>query len=116
MQTADASHHFVVACCKRKHRYNLAEVIRLEASSNYTRIHALNQRPLVVAKVLSAYEEELVALGFMRVHRSHLINLRYVSSVDSTGKIVLNEGFKVEVPRRKKKEILRRLGVSEVRA
>lgn len=108
-------YNFIVACCKKKHVFNLADVIRFEASSNYTLIHSVNQRPLVVAKVLSDYEDMLVGMGFIRVHRSHLINEQYVHSVDPTGNITM-QGFKVEVPRRKKKEIMRRLQVYEKRA
>jgi two-component system LytT family response regulator len=106
----------IVACCKKKHVFNLADVIRFEASSNYTLIHSINQRPLVVAKVLADYECMLKEMGFVRVHRSHLLNRRYVHSVDSCGSIIMYEGFKVEVPRRKKKEIIRRLLANENRA
>ena len=99
---------FMVACCKKKHVFSVEEVVRLEASSNYTLIHTVNNRPLVVAKVLSAYEEILEGLGFIRVHRSHLVNRRYVHSIDQTG-ITLQEGCKIEVSRRKRKEVFRRL-------
>jgi two-component system LytT family response regulator len=111
MQISDHKNYleFIVACCKKKHVFNLADVIRFEASSNYTLIYSVNQRPLVVAKVLADYEDMLEGLGFIRVHRSHLLNKRYVHSVDRRGNIIMHEGFKVEVPRRKKKEIIRRL-------
>jgi two-component system, LytTR family, response regulator len=99
---------FVVACCKRKYFFNADDVVRLEASSNYTLIHTVNKRPLVVAKVLSEYEAMLEGLGFIRVHRSHLVNKRHVRSLDETG-ITLREGCKIEVSRRKRKEVFRQL-------
>jgi two-component system LytT family response regulator len=109
MQVTNYNHfNFMVACCKKKHVFALEEVIRLEASSNYTLIHTVNKRPLMVAKVLAAYEEILEGLGFIRVHRSHLVNRQYVKKLDSTG-VMLQEGLRIEVPRRKRKEVLRRL-------
>ena len=109
MQVANPSQFdFIVACCKRKYFFNASDVVRLEASSNYTLIHTVNNRPLVVAKVLSEYEAILEGLGFIRVHRSHLVNKRYVHSIDQTG-ITLREGRKIEVSRRKRKDVFRRL-------
>lgn len=110
MQVTDYNNafNFMVACCKKKHIFPVEEVIRLEASSNYTLIYTVNNRPLVVAKVLSAYEELLEGLGFIRVHRSHLVNSRYVRSLDESG-VTLREGDKIEVSRRKRKEVFRQL-------
>lgn len=110
MQTFNpAGPNFIVACCKRKHAFALDEVIRLEASSNYTLIYALNKRPLMVAKVLAAYEEELAAMGFVRVHRSHLVNKQYICTVDGSGNIVMADRQSIDIPRRKRKEVMNQL-------
>lgn len=101
--------NFTVACCSKKHLFNVAEVVRLEASSNYTLIHALNKRPLMVAKVLSAYEEELAAMGFVRVHRSHLVNKQYICTVDGSGNILMADRQSIDIPRRKRKEVMSQL-------
>ena len=97
---------FTVACCKRKYFFNADDVVRLEASSNYTLIHTVDKRPLVVAKVLSAYEELLVGMGFIRVHRSHLINKRFVSELTQAGNIILKDNRKIKVARRRRKEVM----------
>lgn len=106
----------VIACCSRKHVYNLTDVIRFEASSNYTLIHAVNQRPLVVARVLCAYEELLEGLGFIRVHRSHLVNRRYIQAIDGNGNLVLEDQSSIEVSRRRKKDVFSQLNKPELRA
>lgn len=93
----------VIACCGKKHLLNLQEVVRLEAKSNYTLIYLIKERPILVAKVLSFYEAELQGAGFMRVHRSHLVNKHYIRSVTKKGMIVLYNEEKVLLPRRKKK-------------
>lgn len=100
---------FVVACCKKKHVFSLADVVRLEARSNYTVIHSLGRRPLTVAKVLCGYEAVLLQTGFVRIHRSHLVNRRHVQAVDEAGRILLCDDLKVTVPRRKRREVMEKL-------
>jgi two-component system, LytTR family, response regulator len=95
----------VVACCSKKHFYYLSEVIRLEAKSNYTVIYAVGQPPLTVAKVLADYEALLAPFGFLRVHRSCLINRQHIQGMDGNGNLVMMDAAKIDVSRRRKKEV-----------
>lgn len=85
------------------------EIVRLEASSNYTYIHFTNRRPLLIARVLGDYEEMLSNIGFVRTHRSHLVNRRHILYIDSEGKIIMQDDSRAEISRRKKKEVIRQL-------
>lgn len=78
-----------------------AQIIRLESASNYTYIHLQNRRPIVVAKVLGAYENLLAPLGFVRTHRSHLINQSHVKTVNEKNQIIMDDESRIEVARRK---------------
>jgi two-component system LytT family response regulator len=60
--------------------YNPDQIIRLEAESNYTRFFFIDKKPLIVAKTLGEYEEMLLPHGFLRTHRTHLVNRTYVQS------------------------------------
>jgi two-component system, LytTR family, response regulator len=95
----------VVACCSKKHFYYLSEVIRLEAKSNYTVIYAVGQPPLTVAKVLAEYEALLAPFGFLRVHRSRLINRQHIHGMDGNGNLILRDSARVYVSRRRMKEV-----------
>ncbi|MES2777552.1 MAG: LytTR family DNA-binding domain-containing protein [Bacteroidota bacterium] len=53
-------------------------VIRIEAISNYCRLYFQDGKTLVVAKLLAHFEALLSQKGFVRTHRSHLINMRYI--------------------------------------
>lgn len=59
-----------------------AEILWVEAAGNYVELH-LAGRALLQRQTLSSLEEELGALGFMRIHRSRLVNRRHVRSVES---------------------------------
>ena len=85
------------------------QIIRLEADSNYTYIFFNNHGPILMAKVLRDYQSLLEPFGFIRTHRSHLINRQHVSSIDLNGDIIMDDKSKTEISRRKRREIFREL-------
>lgn len=89
--------------------FNPQEIIRLEASSNYTYIYFTNRKPILIARVLADYEVLLSSFGFVRTHRSHLVNKQYVMFIDSSGKILMKDESRAEISRRKKKVVMKEL-------
>lgn len=87
------------------HCFQPDQIIRLEAESNYTFIHFRNHKPILMAKVLSAYESILSPFGFIRTHRSHLVNSMYISSVDDHGYIIMADKSVAGLSRRKRKNL-----------
>lgn len=90
---------------------NIADIIRVEASSNYTTFFIEGKPKIVVAKTMKDYEEILTPCGFFRVHLSHLINLQYVEYFHPgfDEYVILKNGENIEVSRRRKAEFLQRL-------
>lgn len=86
--------------------FNPNQIIRLEAESNYTRFFFTDKKPLIVAKTLGEYEELLAPHGFLRTHRTHLVNRRYVQSFQPEGFLLMKDNSKVEISRRRKEEVL----------
>jgi two-component system LytT family response regulator len=86
-----------------------SDVIRLEASSNYTHIHCINNKKYTVAKLLREFEEQLSGDGFFRTHSSHLVNLSCVIKYlrGDGGYLVMSDGAQIEVSRSRKKELLK---------
>jgi len=85
------------------------EIIRLEASSNYTFIHFTNKSKILSAKVLKDFAHLLEPLGFIRTHRTHLVNRNYISRVCKDGKIIMQDTSVAEVSRRKRVGLIRML-------
>jgi two-component system LytT family response regulator len=85
------------------------EVIRLEASSNYTHIFCKSGKKHTVAKLLKDFEEQLSGEGFFRTHSSHLVNLSHVVRYlrGDGGYLFMSDGVQIEVSRSKKKELLK---------
>lgn len=96
-----------IATLDGRYFFNAEDIVRLEASSNYTNIYFLNKKKMLTAKVLKEYEEQLEPLGFVRTHRSHLVNKRYISYVDSKGNIIMQDTSKAEISRRMKSRVMK---------
>lgn len=85
------------------HFVRIADIIRCEASSNYTIIYLNNGKKIVAPKTLKEFEELLTSDGFFRVHQSHLINLSHIQQFLKTkNKLRMSDDSEVEVSRRKK--------------
>lgn len=56
----------------------ISNIIRAEASDNYTTFYLVGGKKYLLSKTLKYYEDMLVGLGFFRSHKSHLINIMHV--------------------------------------
>ncbi|MBL7726217.1 MAG: response regulator transcription factor, partial [Dinghuibacter sp.] len=55
-----------------------ANIISLQADGNYTIIHCKDLQKKVITKTLKDFEEILNDNQFVRIHKSHIVNLDYV--------------------------------------
>ena len=80
----------------------LAEIHRLEADGDYVKIHTA-QGAFMKKQSLQSYAAQLPADQFVRVHRSHLLNLAELSRIDRYKKnehlALTKQGNKVPVSR-----------------
>ncbi len=92
------------------HFFTIDEILRLEADRSYTHIHLVGKRPFIASKTLKHFEEMLDDFQFIRTHKSHLVNPRHITRVSNDHEfLLLTDGSKVEVSRRKKDEVLQQL-------
>lgn len=54
------------------------DIVVIEASSSYSIIHILNDKPLFTSKTLLEFEMMLQNHDFYRIHHSHMINLKHI--------------------------------------
>ena len=85
------------------------DIIRLQASSNYTYIFFANNKKLLSAKVLHNFEEQLIPAGFIRIHNSHLVNKDYIKRIDTSGNVYLNDDTIINIARRRRKQVIQYL-------
>jgi two-component system, LytTR family, response regulator len=86
-------------------------IVRIEASSNYSKIYFSaamgGMKTLLTAKVLKWFEERLPPECFTRLHRSHLVNNRFLQTHQRSAKAFeLQNGKVIEISRRRRKEVM----------
>jgi two-component system LytT family response regulator len=94
---------------------NVNDIVRLESISNYTIVHILKADKITVAKPIIDFENQLCnsEFNFMRVHRSHIINLHYVQKfLKEDSVIVLADKHSAPLSKNKKEEFMKWLNVS----
>lgn len=82
-------------------------LIRIEASSNYSRLFLSNGKTLFVAKVLKKFEAELDKRIFIRPHKTHIVNSSFIQSYikGANSSLLLSNGEFIPVARNKKKQL-----------
>jgi two-component system LytT family response regulator len=96
---------------ERIHVINTSEIIRCESDGSYTTFFLVSEKKIIVSKSLSEYEELLIDYNFLRVHKSHLVNIEYIESFEksSGGYLVMKDKTQVPVSIRKKELTIRAL-------
>lgn len=84
------------------------EIIYAEAFDNYTYLYTENDK-FIISHTLKSIEEKLIPLGFLRVHRSYLINFDAIDSI-SEGYVFL-KGHRVSVGKSYRKDFMDRLSM-----
>jgi len=93
---------------------SLSEIIRCEADNTYTHFFLSSDEKILVSKSLKEYADLLRSNGFLRTHRSHLVNPKYVKSwlKEDGGILLLISGEKIPISKPNKdtvKQALRQL-------
>ncbi len=88
-------------------------IVSLEAQSNYTEIRLINKKKILVCKTLKEMEEAIRSEAFVRIHRSHTINLNRLSKYvkGKGGYVVMDDGTTINVSAGRKQEFMEALEV-----
>lgn len=89
----------------------IKEIIRCESESNYTRFYLKSGKTHLSTKTLKEYDEMLTGMNFCRIHKSHLININFVSRYikGEGGTVIMEDCTELEVARRRKDDLLQML-------
>ena len=83
---------------------SISDIVRIEADRNNSKVFTIKTTPLTVTKSLTDFQKALDGKLFIRVHKSHLVNIEHIRrfvKVDC-GYIEMIDGTKIAVSRRKK--------------
>ncbi|MCZ7603216.1 MAG: LytTR family DNA-binding domain-containing protein [Melioribacteraceae bacterium] len=87
------------------------EIIRLEADGCYTKVIVKEGKNSIISRTLKDFEENLPKEKFFRVHKSHIVSLKYIKDYSniSGNYVTMIDGSKIEISRRKAPEFTQRI-------
>ena len=87
---------------------NLDDIVYCESQDNYTKFFLVDGQRIMVSKTIKHFEELLNPSQFFRVHRSNIVNLKYIEKYvkGEGGYIVMKQGARIPVSRRRKESFL----------
>lgn len=87
------------------------EIVSLQADSNYTIIHLNSMQKMVISKTLKDFEELLDTDRFARIHKSYIVNLRYLKEYSTTdgGIVKMTDGNQWSISRRQVDSFLEKM-------
>ena len=87
------------------------DLIRFEAEGCYTKVVIKGEKNKLVSRTLKDFEDTLPKEKFFRLHKSHLINLKYIKeySTLSGNFVTMTDGSKIEISRRKVPEFIQKI-------
>lgn len=77
-------------------RVNLNDIEFIEGMKEYVRIHLTDQKPIMTLMSMKSFEAKLPSEKFMRVHRSYIVNLKKVKTVERFT-IVFNDKNRIPI-------------------
>lgn len=101
------SKKIVLSTSEKIHVVEMDNIIRCESDNYYTHFYFKDGGHLLISKTLKDVESLLEEGNFIRPHKSHLINTRYIQNFNREQvAITLSDGSVIPVSRRKKEKIL----------
>lgn len=84
----------------------MEEIIRLRGNGNFTDLYLTNGQKKMACRFLKHFDA-ILPLPFLRVHKSHIVNLNFVKRYNKGGYLTLSDDNEIEVSGTYKEEFLR---------
>jgi two-component system, LytTR family, response regulator len=87
------------------------KIMYIKAQGRYSHVILNDQRLFTVTRNIGELEEELQEQSFLRPHKSYLVNIAGIDKIlnKDGGFLVLKNGLEIEIARRKRVEIIKRM-------
>lgn len=90
------------------HFIEVQDIVSCKGEGSYTTVYKTGKEKFLVSKPLIEYEDLLIEFGFIRTHKSHIVNRKHISTFVKSdgGYLLMSDGSNIPVSRRKKEEVL----------
>jgi len=111
----EAIFHIQLKCYKFRVGYKFIEffpsdIIRIEADGSYSTIYTIDKK-YIISRNLSFVEKKLSGWGFIRIHRSHIINITHIRAFEKKtfNSVRMSDNKIILIPRRNRKRISKKI-------
>jgi DNA-binding LytR/AlgR family response regulator len=67
---------------KKIHKYYFSDIVFIEGSGNYVKIHSQHEKPLMVLDKLTDLQNKLPQKQFIRIHKSFIVNVSHIQKIE----------------------------------
>ncbi|MCK4568788.1 MAG: response regulator transcription factor [Bacteroidales bacterium] len=101
-------HKIVLSTSEKIHIIETDQILRCESDNYYTNFFLADGKKILISKTLKENEELLSDHNFIRPHKSHLVNVKYIKGFlrNDGGYIEMTDGSQIPVSRRKREKII----------
>jgi two-component system LytT family response regulator len=92
---------------------NFAEVFYIKGESSYSTIHAKDKNVKLSKNLKNMFELFAASLLFVRIHKSYIVNINFVSSIVKgiKPKVILSNGVELPISLKDKERVFQQLGL-----
>jgi two-component system, LytTR family, response regulator len=96
--------------------FNLNEIIAFKGDDSYTTVVLSSGKELMITKTLKHFENTLPLSVFIRIHKSHIINILHVKEYNRSdgGFVILSNGGRYEISRNRIQAFLKLMNDSDL--
>ncbi|MBS1746839.1 MAG: response regulator transcription factor [Bacteroidetes bacterium] len=98
--------YFFIKCNQKIEKIKVSDVLYIEGLSNYIQVHTL-KRKYITYLTFKGVEEQLPPHLFIRIHKSFLVSINAIKTID--GNEVILENISLPISRSYKDEVLARI-------
>ncbi len=95
MATLNTNNKFKTWIDSGKTRIYLNEICYCQADRCYSRIFLKSGKSHLISKPLKRLEEQLPKENFLRCHRSYLVNIHEIKSINKEGMLIIQELYQI---------------------
>jgi putative methionine-R-sulfoxide reductase with GAF domain len=92
--------HIVLNTQVRTYKLNKSDIVRVEADGNYCIVFTNSGLRIMLAKTLKNIEKEINSRQFIRPHKSHLVNSKYITA-HANNELFLTDNTAIQISVRK---------------
>jgi DNA-binding LytR/AlgR family response regulator len=105
---ATMKNYLLIRSFTERHYLLAQNIVRIEGESNYSRIFLKDGTSHLIARTLCKVLDSLPDY-FMRVHKSSLLNINFVSAIIDRDTVVLTDGSQMRLARRRSSFLRKKL-------